>query len=60
MTPRKNKFPWRYYVDEHENVVWCVVHNYMSAMAACVQLKKMHPGYECHYCTDAFLDVIDK
>ena len=48
--------PWRHFVDEEESIVWVVVHSAITAMGACKMMKQKHPGYECHYCSDAFLD----
>ena len=62
MTKKKpsEKIPWRYFVDHHESIVWCKVENWMSACMACPKLKKIYPGYECHYASEAFLDKKEK
>ena len=48
--------PWRYYIDEEEMVIWVHVKSAITAMGACQRMKKKYPGFDCHYCSEPFLD----
>jgi hypothetical protein len=55
------KVKWRHFVDHDEEVIWLRVvsglGNAISSVFACGALKKLFPGYECHYATDEFLNL---